>query len=206
MREISTFKKILISLFAIANISTLAFINLGEEFKTYFNRNYSESLSAQTTYHLQQTEWYVRRYAHIVGLDNKWQMFGHLSRFNWWYVIKGRYGQENNLTEVLLPLPSQSPRSFFERNFIDFKEAKFELNIYRDLEAKKTYSRYLCRSFAQNNGKSIDSITWDLEYQMILDPAEVGSSNIYLHPTIGSKHLLDFSCDNNSSTQHEKNS
>lgn len=99
-------------------------------------------------------------------------MYGGQSRFNWSYIITGIYVDSNSgeLTERVLPLPRQTERTFVERQWLDFKEAKFLLNIYSDELARETYSRYLARQFASFDGKPIASIRYTLVTQQILPP------------------------------------
>ena len=147
------------------------------------------SLSLRQAYHCKMAGWYVRRYAHLVGLDNRWQMFGRQARFNWWYVITARYADPE---EIVLSLPRQSKRTFLQRTLFDFKEAKFHLNLYGSDEGRKAYARYLCRQHPTHKGAPIESITFELHYQNILEPEEAAKRGIHVDPTIHRRVLNVF--------------
>jgi hypothetical protein len=114
----------------------------------------------------------IRYAAYYIGLNGKWQMYGGQSRFNWSYNITGIYVDSNTgeSTERVLPLPRQTERTLIQRYWLDFKEAKFLLNIYSDELARETYARYLAREFASHDGKTIANIRYTLVTQQILPP------------------------------------
>jgi|GEM_PF-1026920 hypothetical protein len=127
--------------------------------------------SPQLAYRLRWVEWAVRWGAHLSGLDNKWQMYGLQSRFTWRYEIIATYSDGAQQIEWLLPLPRQSQRTLWQRLVVDFKEAKFDLNIYNDSLARETYAHYLARQFPEHQGCTLQRIRYDLKYQYILPPA-----------------------------------
>ncbi|MFT5524237.1 MAG: hypothetical protein ACI9HK_002188 [Pirellulaceae bacterium] len=116
--------------------------------------------------------YYIRHYAYIVGADNRWQMFGGQSRFNWRYNISATYSDGTAVRSVDLPLPRQSPRTVAQLMFFDFREAKFHLNIYGDKIARESYARYLGRQYPTAGGLPIQSITYHMYHQMILTPEQ----------------------------------
>lgn len=128
------------------------------------------NLPAQLNYRVRQGEWYARYAAHIGGVDNRWQMYGGQSRFNWEFQIYGEYGEENERVDRLLPLPRQSERNLFTRWIVDFKEAKFYLNIYNDEIGRECYARYLARQFPEHQGKPLKNIRFDMRIRYILPP------------------------------------
>jgi hypothetical protein len=128
------------------------------------------NLDPQITYRIRYTEWAILYAAHIAGLDNKWQMFGGQSRFNWKFLIVAEYGDSDQRVERLLPLPRQSERSLFQKSIVDFKEAKFHLNIYNDPVARESYARYLGRQYPEYQGRPLKCIRYDLQVQNILPP------------------------------------
>ena len=119
-------------------------------------------------------------------------MFGRQSQFNWWYVIRGRYLDGATDELVLLPVPRQAPRDFWQRGFVDFKELKFELNIYNNRVAREAYSRYLARQFPRHDGRELQSIRWDLCYQMVLPPDVAMRERRLVDPRCYSRLLDDF--------------
>ena len=129
----------------------------------------------------------IRTYAHYVGLDNRWQMFGRQSRFNWWYVIKGRYRDGSREEEIVLDLPRQSeqsgvPRTPLQYHFLDFREGKFHLNMYREPYDRAAYARYLARKFPTHDGMPIESIAFELHYQNLNTPDEARATGTHLQP------------------------
>ena len=166
-------------------------MNRPGSFTRYANKIIDSFHSPVITYKFQLLSWYIKSYAHIVGLDNKWQMFGRQSRFNWWYLIKAKY---ENSEIITLPLPRQTPRNFIERNLIDFKEGKFHLNLYNNEVGREAYSRYLCREFLNLDSSPIQSIVFELWYQNILPPEEAEKKGKYLDPNVYSQVLNEFKC------------
>lgn len=164
-------RKSLISAFAALNVGTVVYIHAPERLTDRYERNLYAELPShpQLAYRLRQAQWLVRRYAHLVGLDNRWLMFTTLHRFNWWYLIKARYADS---ALVVLSLPRQSPRTFWQRHFFDFREAKFHLNIYSDPAGRVAYARHLCRRFPDHDGARVQSIVIELHHRLILPPAE----------------------------------
>ena len=148
-------------------------------------------VSPLTAHRFQQAGWLLHQYAHVAGLDNRWQMFSHNSRFNWWYVIRGAYADG---TTAVLPLPRQSARSFWQHMLFDFKEAKFHLNIYGNEPARAAYARYLCREYPQRGQAPISLIIWELHHQMILPPSETATRGAHVEPQSHSRVLGQFTC------------
>lgn len=187
--------KLFISLFIILNILTILFMNCPVFVQNAFQQTLKSYQSPDIEYKLNLIGWQIAGYAHFVGLDNRWQMFGRQTRFNWWYVIKAKY---DNLKEVVLPLSGQEPRSFLRKEFIDFKEAKFYLNIYTRAFQRETYARYLCRQFPTNENSRINSIIYELHWQNILPPDQAKLTGMVLHPGLYSQILNEFKCPDNS--------
>ena len=191
MSSFDILKRILIYAFVVVNIFTVLYMNRPVFLIQVVNKIVDNHTSAVFTYKLKLFSWYIKSYAHIVGLDNKWQMFGRQSRFNWWYLIKAKYDDSKT---IALALPRQTPRNFLERNLIDFKEGKFHLNLYNNEIGRETYSRYLCRQFSNLNGSPIQSIIFELWYQNILPPEEAEKKGKYLDPNVYSQVLNEFKC------------
>jgi hypothetical protein len=121
-------------------------------------------------------------------------MYGGQSRFNWSYVISGTYVDSisGESTERVLPLPRQMERTFMQKKWLDFKEAKFLLNIYSDELARETYARYLARQFASHDGKTIASIRYTLVTQKILPPLIAVREQQILEDRVEKMILNDF--------------
>ena len=188
----STFsdKQVLLSLFIVLNLGTVLFINR----PLWLVRESDEIVQGFTprlAYRFNYTGWLIRRYAHLAGLDNLWQMFGRQSRFNWWYEITATYADGKT---VVLPLPRQSPRTFWQAHFADYKEAKYHLNLYQSQELRQRYAHYLFREYATKDGAAIQTITFNLHHQMLLEPPQSGQQRTHVADRSYSQVLDQFSC------------
>ena len=184
--------RLFVSCFIVLNLLTVAWINQPESWTDEKSKWIEQCLSSQQAYQLRIAAWRWQQYAHYAGLDNRWQMFGCQSRFNWWYDIRAIYSDGVEETSVLLPLPNQSARTLVERMLFDLKERKFELNIYRNPVARESYSRYLARQFPTHNGLPIQMIRWHLCTQRILPPNEAIAKHQLHDPHAQVRHLNDF--------------
>lgn len=160
-------------------------------------RNWLDSVDQvgpEVGYRAKCCDWMIRYSAYCLGLSGKWQMYGGQSRFNWSYVITGVYvdSESGDSTESILPLPRQSERSFVEEKLLDFKEAKFLLNIYGDEKARETYARYLARQYPGNDGKRISKIRFTLATQQILPPIIAVREQRLLEPQVEEMLINEF--------------
>lgn len=183
-------KQVFISLFILLNLGTIAFINR-PVWMVQKSDEAVQRMPSTTAYRFNYTGWLVRRYAHLAGLDNLWQMFGRQSRFNWWFEIKATYADGKT---VLLPLPRQSPRTFWQATFSDFKEAKYHLNLYASQELRQRYAHHLFREYAKRDGAEIQSITFELHHQMLLEPPQSAEQRTHVAGPAYSSVLDHFTC------------
>jgi hypothetical protein len=174
------------------NLATVLFVNLPLHWKDNFLGWAATTRSPEDVHRLQMASWRLQRYAYFAGLDNRWQMFGYQSRFNWWYVIRGVYSDGTHEKLVLLPLPNQSGRTICDSFLFDLKEIKFELNIYLNPTAREAYSRYIARQFPERDGMPIRSVRWELGCQMILPPDEAVQRQELLFPRCSVQVLNEF--------------
>lgn len=178
-------RKLLAGGFLFLNLTAAVYAN-----RPLFGKTLQEARSQQPEtegeYYRLYFGWLIESYANEVGLDNRWQMFGHQSRFNWWYRIEAVYASGE---AVLLPIPGQSERTWFERTFVDFKEAKFALNIYVSRAAREAYAQYLARRFPERNGSRIQKIMWKLAWQNIRSQEEAAEKGSHLEPETGEQTL-----------------
>jgi hypothetical protein len=188
----SVWQRCLISAFVLTNLATVFFVNLPLHWKENFLGWAATTRSAEDLYRLQMASWHMQRYAYFAGLDNRWQMFGYQSRFNWWYVIRGVYGDGTHENVVLLPLPNQSGRTICETFLFDLKESKFELNIYLNPTAREAYSRYIARQFPERDGMPIRAVRWELGCQNIVPPDEAIGRQELLYPQCSFLLLNEF--------------
>jgi hypothetical protein len=163
-------QRIALTITTVVIFSTIAWCNLPAAAHQACYGWCEKNLPVQLAYRMRQGEWYARYAAHIGGVDNRWQMYGGQSRFNWEFHIYGEYGDEAERVNVLLPLPRQSERSLFTRWIVDFKEAKFYLNIYNDEIGRECYARYLARQYPEHQGKVLKNIRFDMQIRYILPP------------------------------------
>lgn len=161
-----------ISAWIAANLAIVLYLNVPVEWREGFWQRVRAPLPPMAAWRVEIAEWRVRCYAHILGIDNRWQMFGYQSRFNWWYVVRGEYSDGATTKLIDLPLPHQSGRSWLQRALCDVKEKKLLLNLYPNQPARECYSRYIARRYPDYNGLPIVAVRWDLGYQPILPPAE----------------------------------
>src|SRR5262245_38917166 len=107
-------------------------------------------------------DWAVGGAGRLVGLRNLWRMVSPVDRTNWQYIFSAVY-QDGR--EEILPLPHQIPRNVFQRNLIDFREAKFMLNI-RGLTKPQEhyYESYLCRAFQDGRSRLV-AVNLSLRFQ-----------------------------------------
>jgi len=86
----------------------------------------------------------------IIGLKNHWRQFSPVDRYNWYPIYTAIYQSGE---EVLLSLPNQTKRNFIQKNFIDYREAKYELNMHNSPRGQEAYAIYLCRHFGNKKDK-----------------------------------------------------
>lgn len=171
--------KAFISAFIILNLFTILFSNWPIRLIDAANKVLDKQIPPSLAYQIRRGGWLIQQYAHLVGLDNRWTMFAHNSRFNWWDVLKAQYADGDT---VVLPLPLQSRRALWEQTLIDFKEVKFHLNIYNNAAARRRYARYLCRAYPRRNGSPVTAIMWELHWQNILSPSDAATRGTPFEP------------------------
>lgn len=185
-------KNAILSAFIVLNLATVGYMNLPDVLCNKLDKAMDDTLAPNAAYQVRLVSWRWQQYAYFTGLDNKWQMFGFQSRFNWWYDIRAVYSDGTQEKQVLLPLPNQSARTIGERLLFDFKERKFELNIYLNEPARESYSRYLARQYPESDGLPIQSIRWHLAYQNILPPDQAVAAKRLHDPHCYVQLLNDF--------------
>jgi len=121
----------------------------------------------------------------VVGIRHYWRMFSPPDKMNWYFEFRAVH---QNGDVALLPLYGQSSRSFWQRNVVDFREAKYTHNMYwygwsNNHEAQKYYIDYLCREY-QKESNPITHIKIDYRTQNILSPKEAELQGVYLDPQV----------------------
>ncbi len=163
--------------FVLLNFGAIAFANRPATLAEAIDRRIGDTLSPLTAWRVRHAGWLLQRYAHLVGLDNHWIMFGRQSRFNWRYEISGRYGEAG---EHLLPLPLQTRRRVFQDLVLDFKEPKLHLNLYADQTSRERYAQYLCRRFPTQEARRMEAVVFELRTQELRTRPEASASGDHL--------------------------
>ncbi|MBI3272952.1 MAG: hypothetical protein HYZ53_28445, partial [Planctomycetes bacterium] len=151
------------------------------------------ALSAQELsvhHHVVLADWLLRCYAWAVGLDTKWRMFSPPDRVNWEYRV---YGLDAEGRQSFLPLPPQGPRSFWQRNFTDFREAKFELNLYLSHEYQELFAQHLAHDL-RARGRAFGRIRIDLAWRAIYGLGDVTPGAHPVDPVMREMTWGEFTC------------
>lgn len=167
----------LIVLFMVVNLATIAFANRPPALADAVARRLDQALSPDAAWRVRWVGWLWQRYAHLVGLDNRWEMFGRQSRFNWRYEIVGRYGDAG---ARVLPLPLQTRRTLAQDLLLDFKEPKLHLNLYPDAARRERWAQYLCRRFPEHEGRRMEDVVIDLHWRELRPLAEAVRTGTHL--------------------------
>lgn len=158
--------KLTVSAFIVMNVFVIGMRHRPQWLADWAQQTTQTHLSPMNAWRLGLIPFAVHWYSHKAGLDNRWEMYSSLHRFDWTLVAVGidREGQA-----VLLPEPMQVPRTWWQRRITDFREAKFQLNIYQWPELQARYASYLHRTYPDNQGVPIDTIRFDLRYRMFAE-------------------------------------
>jgi hypothetical protein len=173
------FKKLLISAFVILNLGTVLWTNRPKAVDRTWNRALETCPSPAVAGALRRAEALDETYADVAGEDAVWQMFCGLSRWDRWLVVKARYAGGR---EVVLPLPLQSDRTFWQQNVADFKEVKYHLGLFDDHVLRQGYSVYLARHYPAHDGAPLREIVWEAHYQDIRPMDQTRRLGSHLQP------------------------
>jgi len=171
-------------------ISINARLTLPQIFPQIYSSQRSDNLISEINWYIGRSDWFINHIGWVVGLKNYWRMFSPVDRFNWYMVVTAIH-QDGE--ETLLPLSQQTRRNFWERNLVDFREAKFQLNIYGSQTAQGFYAQYLCRRY-QDIDNPVTAIRIDLHSQSILSPDEAKRRGAYLEEEIIKRPWGTFEC------------
>ena len=185
-------KRFIISLFILLNILTILYVNRPVSVKEIQGSKLKEILHSSSLDHMTSgIGLFFTNYGQLVGLGTRWLMFVLQDKYNWSYLIKARYSDSS---EVILPIPRQGKRLILQREFFDFKDAKFQYNFNYRPYAKEHYASYLCRKYPIQNGAKIKSIVFELYKQNILTLQESIKRKTYLEPIIKKEMPEIFNC------------
>ena len=120
-------KRFFISLFVLLNIFTVIYVNRPVPIKEIQGNKLKEILHSPRYDSIgSKIGILFTSYGELVGLGTRWLMFILQDKYNWSYLIKAKYADSS---EIILPIPRQGKRSFLQREFFDFKDAKFQYNF-----------------------------------------------------------------------------
>lgn len=112
--------------------------------ETYRNL-YTTGILKPYFHQIEKLNYYYNQMAFFSGMSNRWTMFATLHRSLFLYVFKAKLTTGE---VVLLPTENQdSSRPWYLRYLVDYKIAKFHLNLYPNEYARRRYGEYLCRRF-----------------------------------------------------------
>lgn len=121
---------------------------------------------SRTYYRLSQLDWTLSQFSWLSGLSTRWRMFSPPPHSNWYYSV---WAIDSQGVQSWVPLAGQGHRNFIERNFYDFREVKYQLNIYNKPEALNLLSQHLCGNL-RAAGKDVASIRVVLVSRQTLPP------------------------------------
>lgn len=161
---VSRIKKSFISLFIVVTLLLQLKANLGLAFP--YGINSLTASDSKLGYRISTFDWALSQFGWLAGLSTRWRMFSPPPHSNWFYSV---WAIDSHGEQSWVPLYGQGERNFFERNFFDFREVKYHLNIYNKPEALYLLAQHLCRNL-QNSGKDVSSIRVTLVSQQTLPP------------------------------------
>ena len=186
--------KTLVSCFVILNVLAILRSNRPVWAGRVVEAAVDDAFGPHALYRTRYAGWMLDRYAHLSGLNNRWVMFSHQSRFNWWYGVQA-IGPDNVAADLNLPLIGE--RSMSQQILFDFREAKYHLNLYSSLDLRTRYARYLCRQLPVTTGTyglQVQAIRFLLHHQELLYPAQARERGTHLEPDIYTRTLNEVTC------------
>lgn len=194
MSTLEKFKKIVISLFILVNLSAFIYFNYPGKVTKLTNKILNLILKEETARNIKKPVKKIRTVLRLLGLSHKWSMFNSLNRNNYWYLIKAKY---KNSKEVILPLSLQTNNpTILEKYFFSFREPKFLINLSRDIQRRKSYVHFLCNKYKTYTGTPIEKIIFEYYSQNIINPHDLKNSSIYLETSVTKEIINIFNCSN----------
>lgn len=190
MFNIKKLKYFCISLFICLNVTTVLFINSPQRIRKPLNKFLNSLIKSQKDSKENFIFKGLRDYSQIAGIS-RWYMFNTIDPYNWWYLVKANYKSSE---AIVINLPTQSKRTFLERNLFDFREPKIQNALRREDFRHNRYGPYLCRKFQKKGISDIENITFELYEQMVVEPKYISKQGYYLDPTIKKTYLGKVIC------------
>jgi hypothetical protein len=129
------------------------------------------TFDSKVNYRISTVDWVLSQFSWLAGLSTRWRMFSPPPRSNWYYSV---WAIDSEGVQSWVPLYGQGDRNFIERNFLDFREVKYHLNIYNKPAALNLLAQHLCGSFQRKNpsenAKEVQSIRIALVSRQTLPP------------------------------------
>jgi hypothetical protein len=176
----SLFKKLLLSAFIVLNLGTVLFMNRPRWLIESTDR-LMRDLPGPALSLLIIAGVLDQMYAHVTGLDNVWSLYADVPRSDTWHWITAEYADG---TTVLLPLPLQSERTFWQRHVVDFKEVILQSSQYLSPAAREEYADYLRRQHPTHDGAPVRAIIWKIHWQYYLPPDASRARSSHLVPEV----------------------
>ncbi len=128
----------------------------------------------------------------VLVIRQYWNMFIPPDVLRWRVTISGTLADG---TTIVLPVPYQAERSFWQRNFIDTREVKFIQNLAANgrEQVRANYAQYLCREFLQQR-YSLTAVSFDYYSQRVLSPSEFVEGELFYDPAVQHYPLGVFPC------------
>ena len=161
-----TLAQVGISLFILLNVAASIAMNRPDDVAVWLFRKVNATFSPRMAAMLQRVPDDLYRFAHFAGYNVKWQMYSYLQRYDFTILA---VGIDASGRAVLLPEPLQSARTPFEQFVTDFRETKYQLNIYQYPSGQPFYASYLLRKYPDLNGVPTRAIRLDLQYRYYVD-------------------------------------
>lgn len=134
----------------------------------------------------------IRHAGWVVGLENRWRMFSLRVRSNW-YMNISILRQDGTKEKVLVPFSYGVHRNFWQRNITDFREDKFQVNIYNSVQGKSLYAKYLCRKYHQKENPVV-LVEYKVDFQDIPSPEKTKVEGYYQDRQFFPDYLGNFEC------------
>lgn len=167
-------QKIAINIFIMVSIWVMVGANMRLEpiqiFPEWFPASHSRHPVARLNWYIQYADWIVIKTGWLVGIRTAWLMFSRIDMNNWYMHIVGIDAEDR---EIPLPLRTETKRSFFERNVIDFREYKIHHNLYGSAPGRTLFVEHICRYY-RNRGLALSGIRLDLSYYRFHSIEEAG--------------------------------
>jgi hypothetical protein len=99
-----------------------------------------------------------------LGFATEWKMFTPVDRMSWQVRYRGIL---DNNSEIILPYGISFPESPWIEKLLNFRTAKFDLNLYRKGDQQYTYVQYLCIT-QSNSSQRLIKIGVDYRHKTLI--------------------------------------